>query len=396
MTSAAPPLHVRASTAPASTSTSTSLSASLLSSTSTSTSTFSAIAYPSAPPSAASDPWMESSLESSWRAEPWVSVLPVAGGGGSAGDRYGVGNSQGTGGTGDGPSRFRLARKDDGAGELKDEDGAGSASAAKGRTRGRPRPFEVAQHVEALARVVDTSKGRDKVLKCAQYSLRSYLYLLVLLARARPLPRWFRDNEKRMRIAVAGLSLTRKCLLLLNPLHPLSALLSPAPTSARALVGHLLDLAGAVADDVYCLSKLGLASRRAGRVADRWANRLWLLTTLVGLYKLHLDVFPRLHDDAAALAVAAAERERDRAPTWAVGAARADALAARAREARREMRDAEWTHRKLLCDLVFVSYDVLALSWAKEPVQCAAGLLAALISTSKVYDQHWRAALGKG
>jgi hypothetical protein len=37
------------------------------------------------------------------------------------------------------------------------------------------------------------------------------------------------------------------------------------------------------------------------------------------------------------------------------------------------------------------AYDVFDLSWFKEPVQCAAGLCSAVISTSKIYDQYWLA-----
>lgn len=88
----------------------------------------------------------------------------------------------------------------------------------------------------------------------------------------RPLTKFFAANQKRSKVAVAGLSLTRKCLLLFNPLRPAGALLSPEPTSARAFLGHLIDLVGAISDDIVCLSKLGLVSRRKGILADRWAK----------------------------------------------------------------------------------------------------------------------------
>lgn len=77
-----------------------------------------------------------------------------------------------------------------------------------------------------LAEMTATSNGRDKVLvrgshpadgrdpllteqKCVQYSLRTYLYLLSIIARVRPLSRWFKANQKRMKMATSGLSLTR-------------------------------------------------------------------------------------------------------------------------------------------------------------------------------------------
>lgn len=102
--------------------------------------------------------------------------------------------------------------------------------------------------------------------------MRSYLYVLGLIAAVRPLTKWFTANKKRTQIAVSGLSLTRKCLLLLNPLRPAAALLSPEPTSAREFLGHLIDLVGALADDVFCLSKLGIMSKKKGVIADRWAK----------------------------------------------------------------------------------------------------------------------------
>lgn len=112
-----------------------------------------------------------------------------------------------------------------------------------------------------------------------QYTLRNYIYILSLIAAVRPLTKWFRANDKRTKLAVAGLSLTRKCLLLLNPLRPIGALLSPEPTSAREFLEHLIDLIGALADDIFCLSKLGLVSRKKGKEADKWAK--WVLPSEV-------------------------------------------------------------------------------------------------------------------
>lgn len=87
--------------------------------------------------------------------------------------------------------------------------------------------------------------------------------------------------------------------------------------------------------------------------------------------------------------------------------------------AKAERGDVRWTAYKLWADLIFVcecrfllftalptvsvwqgvdaiAYEVFDLAWFKEPVQCAAGLVAAGISTSKLYDQHWSASLAKG
>ncbi|WWC89693.1 uncharacterized protein L201_004618 [Kwoniella dendrophila CBS 6074] len=223
--------------------------------------------------------------------------------------------------------------------------------------------------IDVLAKVMDTSKGRDKVLKCLQYSLRTYLYLLTLITRIRPLSKWFKSNSKRVKIAVSGLSLTRKCLLLLNPLHPLSDLLSNEPMSAKTLVGHLIDLFSCISDDIYCLAKLGLVNKRTGDWGDKWSNRLWLLTTLMGLYKLHFKTIPKIANSACSV-----EKRRN------------------------ELSDAKWTNRKYIADLFFVSYDVFEPDYPNfgEPMKCFTGLLAGLISAFKLYDAQWEASIGKG
>lgn len=172
---------------------------------------------------------------------------------------------------------------------LSDSRGESSTSKRERREDNAQKPLPL----EIWARVMETSKGRDKVLvsarsaalsqKIAQYSIRTYLYILGLLSAVRPLTPWFRSNSKRMRLAVSSLSLTRlvyrgpladirKCLLLLNPLQPLAHLLSPSPTSAPTLIRHLIDLASALSDDIFCLSRLGIVDRRTGIRADRWAK----------------------------------------------------------------------------------------------------------------------------
>lgn len=45
--------------------------------------------------------------------------------------------------------------------------------------------------------------------KIAQYSLRTYLYLLNLVAGVQPLSPWFTSNSKRVRLTVSSLSLSR-------------------------------------------------------------------------------------------------------------------------------------------------------------------------------------------
>ena len=41
------------------------------------------------------------------------------------------------------------------------------------------------------------------------------------------------------------------------------------------------------------------------------------------------------------------------------------------------------------------AYDIWDVSWFDEPVKCVAGLIAAFISTSKIYDSEFIASQGK-
>ncbi|ALO60429.1 hypothetical protein CNB05673 [Cryptococcus deneoformans JEC21] len=159
--------------------------------------------------------------------------------------------------------------------------------------------------------------------------------------------------------------------------------------SPREMLLHLVDLAGAVADDTVCLARLGLLRRRLGHTAETWANRFWLLTTLIALCKLHFHTVPRIfspvlhpqtHPQAYAQSRILSEREHERKAT------------------REQLKEAKWTNRKLVADLLFVSYDILDPSLPSpirsilgEPLKCTTGLL-----LTKLYNQHWDASLSKG
>ncbi|XAO22847.1 hypothetical protein I312_101622 [Cryptococcus bacillisporus CA1280] len=225
--------------------------------------------------------------------------------------------------------------------------------------------------VQVMAKLMDSSNGRDKFLKCVQYTLKTYLYILSLPLPALPLPpspaRWLSAHRRRLSLCIASLSLVRKCLLLLNPLRPLASLLSPAPMSPRQMILHLVDLAGAIADDLVCLARIALLRRTLGQRAEAWANRFWLLTTLIGLYKLHFTE----HETTS--------------------------------KTKEQVKEAKWTNRKLLADLLFVSYDILdphlpspIRSILGEPLKCTTGLVSGFISLTKLYNHHWDASLGKG
>lgn len=242
-------------------------------------------------------------------------------------------------------------------------------SKGKGKAKDVDRP-NLFRSVSVLASMVETSNGRDKVLKCIQYSARTYLYIHVLIGIFRKAPPAQRRHIDRLRTMISGLSLTRKCLLLFNFLAPLSHLLSDDPIPGPTFMTHIISLFSGLADDTFCLSRLGVVSKRRGQWADKWSNRLWLLTSVIGLTKLYTTQLPILTSLVQ------------------IGRHETDINDEKTSTSRKALQDAVWTARKLWCDVVFASYDVFSLQLLKEPVLCATGLTAGLISTSKLYEKH--------
>ncbi|KAJ9117705.1 hypothetical protein QFC24_006419 [Naganishia onofrii] len=227
--------------------------------------------------------------------------------------------------------------------------------------------------LNVLATVVDSSGGRDKVLKVCQYAAKSYIWLFLttrqsLMSRldsnAGPSP----EHISRLSSAASSLSLARKCLRLFGPIPPFNQLVQADPLPPSTFYNCVLAFLTACADDMYCLSKLGLISKRRGLWADKWANRFWLLKSVSELLKLHFKrvvlraLFPRFRKRNH-LTTVTPETDIDQ---W--------------EKEKQEI----WTARKLWCDVIHASYNVFRLQTMKEPVQTFTGLAAGLISASQL------------
>ncbi|KAI5449805.1 hypothetical protein NCC49_004017 [Naganishia albida] len=227
------------------------------------------------------------------------------------------------------------------------------------------------ERLSVLSKVVDSSNGRDKVLKSCQYAAKAYTFLFVLVQRSLMVHAEARDKAEHVRrldSAAGSLSLARKCLRLFGPIPHLNALIQPTPHPASTFFNTILALLTACADDVFCLSRLGLVSKRTGGWADKWANRFWFLKSVMELMKLHLRrVLVR--------ALFPGWRRRRPSPAEDVDSWERD---------RQEL----WTARKLLCDVVFSGYNVFKIQRFREPVQIVTGLTAGLISTSQLFRKE--------
>jgi len=258
-----------------------------------------------------------------------------------------------------------------------------------------------------------TSNGRDKAFKLIQYSIRVYLLFHAAISSNRVLKRpafalqWQLNLTKRLSDTASGLSFTRKCLLLFNWLHPLSAIRAQQVESfsSGALRGKapppksfihaalyapppvLLELMNAVADDLSTLANMGLLGKRLGDRAGKFSDWCWFLSTLVGLVEngveremitsLQGEVEGRMFNESMANGASAKSKP---------AVSKLDE-----RELSRLSRQDYWlqvTRAKLLMDLIFVSYEVFGLKRGRNSVKTLAGLASAILSSAKLYDKH--------
>ncbi|KZP24651.1 hypothetical protein FIBSPDRAFT_821974 [Athelia psychrophila] len=257
-----------------------------------------------------------------------------------------------------------------------------------------------------------TSTGRDKAFKLIQYGIRVYLLFHLSLRTSKLLrkstrPAWEPELVKRLTTAMSGLSLSRKLLIAFNWLTPLTTIMAQQsvpfssehtfeakkPTKRPLLQAALsapppvlLDLVNSFSDDIATFSKLGLLSKRTGDRAGRFSDWCWLIGTMVGLIEnglergvmknLQREVESRMYTESMA---GATSKSTPRA-------ARVDE-----RELARLRTKDYWlgiSRTKLFMDLIFVSYDIMRIKRAAEPVKAITGLAAAVLSSMKLYDRH--------
>ncbi|KAI0663063.1 hypothetical protein C8Q70DRAFT_1042660 [Cubamyces menziesii] len=256
--------------------------------------------------------------------------------------------------------------------------------------------------------MLKSSNGRDKAFKIIQYSMKMYLLFHLAVTsspvfRGHKRPPWEAELLRRLTSAIAGFSLTRKCLILFNWLPPLTSILAqhssdPYATnkSKQKPLLHtflhapppvLLEFVNGLADDAATFSRLGLIGKRTGERAGRLADWCWFASTLVNLVEnsversVILDLQHQVESRLYAESMAGGATSKSNP-----SASKLDE-----KELVRLQRQDHWiqvTRLKLLMDLIFVSYDVFRFKRAKGQVQTFAGLASAALSTAKLYDRH--------
>ncbi|KAI0771884.1 hypothetical protein BD413DRAFT_546847 [Trametes elegans] len=260
---------------------------------------------------------------------------------------------------------------------------------------------------EVWRELLKSANGRDKAFKLLQYSMKMYLvfHLAITsspLLKGQKRPPWETELLKRLTSAVAGFSLTRKCLILFNWLPPLTSILtqhSSDPyatqkgkqkpllhTFLHAPPPVLLEFVNGLADDAATFSKLGLIGHRTGQRAGRLADWCWFASTLVNLVENSVE---------RSVILDLQHQVESRLYTESMGGATAKSNPAASKFDEKELvrlqKQDHWiqvTRMKLLMDLIFVSYDVFHFKRAKGQIQTIAGLTSAVLSSAKLYDRH--------
>ncbi|KIJ56569.1 hypothetical protein M422DRAFT_22728 [Sphaerobolus stellatus SS14] len=271
---------------------------------------------------------------------------------------------------------------------------------------------------EVWREMLATSTGRDKALKLIQYSLRVFLlfhsaFRRTPAAKAAPRPTWEIEMLHRTDSTIAGLSLSRKCMILFNWMTPFTTITAPQPLpyASASKSGHhpkkpapkppllhtflhapppvLLDLVNSLADDIATFSKLGLIGKRLGERAGRLADWCWFSGTLVGLVEVGVEQnMVKTMMEEAESRMYGASFGNDGAP---VMNSHSEEVKMEEKELDKLKRQYYWlrvSRLKLMMDLIFVSYDCFKFQRGRRVAMPITGLLSAILSTMKLYDKH--------
>ncbi|KAJ3020608.1 hypothetical protein HKX48_000551 [Thoreauomyces humboldtii] len=261
---------------------------------------------------------------------------------------------------------------------------ASSAPARKAATN-------LLMQVLILRRVLLLTDGRDKVLKCIQYALKSALWADLLTSKSTPV------LHAHAKTTVSNFSTARKIMRLLYWLNSLQELVdvsgeapkkdAPAIDTLRHRLGLINAIVGIVngwADDLVVAGKLGFISKPLYEKATVWADRMWFLT-----------IFIDLHENLQGGLVLAhkLEKSKEKVAVASLGGVEDEVVAAEKAAAALTVKLG--VHRvslaKLLADLMFCSVDVLQLGdrGISDGWQALSGLTSALLGTWKVWIKHY-------
>ncbi|KAI8907447.1 peroxisomal biogenesis factor 11-domain-containing protein [Powellomyces hirtus] len=249
-----------------------------------------------------------------------------------------------------------------------------------------------------LRRVLLLTDGRDKIMKCLQYVLKSAMWAQLITSATHPrlhahaasTVSHFSTARKIMRLLYWLNSLNDLVDLVNNPASQPPKAAAASPTDVLryrlALVNAGVGIVNGWADDLVVAGKLGIIDKPLYNRATVVADQLWLVSIFIDLHE-NIQAGFALRRKLAAACNAASTPSDTAADTAAAAAAAA--------KTHRDLTARHRTHTlsliKLLADLTFCSIDVFRLAERRgisDGWQAISGLASALLGTYKVWVKH--------
>ncbi|TIA96365.1 hypothetical protein E3P92_00241 [Wallemia ichthyophaga] len=166
------------------------------------------------------------------------------------------------------------------------------------------------------------------------------------------------------------------------------------------LFSAVIQIPNSISDDLYCASRLGLVGTKMGAVAEKYGAMLWWTDTFL---QLNVSAISESHNRAQLKKLQSRQEYLQQClddlthgdtlkPEYAISDDTLGAFLRTDADIRKVQTGQSWARLsafKLMCDFVFVSYDVFGFKKGKEGTQAIVGLTAGLLSSLKLWDKHY-------
>lgn len=161
-------------------------------------------------------------------------------------------------------------------------------------------PHKVPRHkspVTVVRKVLTITDGRDKALKLIQY------FIKIVLHHGFITKRW--PLHASLSALASNFSTTRKIIRLGHIIEPTAELYNAAYTSSPkklptttterllsflSILGLVFGVGNDLADDVFCLSKIGVLPASWAKKAEPWSYRCWFAAILIDIHQMTRDI----------------------------------------------------------------------------------------------------------
>ncbi|KAL1923189.1 uncharacterized protein VTP21DRAFT_9565 [Calcarisporiella thermophila] len=218
-------------------------------------------------------------------------------------------------------------------------------------------------------RMLVLTDGRDKTLKLIQYFCKLLLIYVLKQNTVR-----FKELRKRLSSLISNFSTTRKILRLGHGIESYAVLaeylegsrIPPPPGSLwtnvwidyhLGWINAIVGFGNCLADDLYCLGRIGVLTPATAKRAEPWSYRLWFTSILIDLRENRLE---------------AARLRREQKKGKEVG---------------EKLYWADISFVKLMCDLGFCGYDLFQCQFS-DGFYAICGFISAVCSAHKLWNKQ--------